>query len=182
MSERIGDWIQTYTGRQFWPLDPRPDEIDILDIAHSLSNQCRYSGHVETFYSVAEHSVHVSHIVPPEDALWGLLHDASEAYLVDLPRPLKRHSEMGYLYRGIEAQLMLNVCARYGLDIIEPPSVKHADNVLLSTEKRDLMKIPPKAWVETEPPLDMRIVPWTPLVAKERFLARYRGLTCGVSM
>jgi hypothetical protein len=176
MSERYGDWIQTYTGRQFWPLDPRPDEIFIEDIAHSLSNQCRYSGHCESFYSVAQHSVLVSWAVPQEYAMWGLLHDAAEAYLVDLPRPLKRFSEMGTLYRGIEAQLMLQVCSRFGLDIVEPECVKYADNVLLMTEKRDLMKHAPAKWVETAVPLNERIYPAEPREAKAMFLRRYYAL------
>src|SRR5271165_7548492 len=88
---RKGDWIQTYTGRVMYPLDPRPEEINIIDIAHALSNLCRFTGHVRTFYSVAEHSVRVSQHCDPKDALWGLLHDASEAYLADMSRPMKRY-------------------------------------------------------------------------------------------
>lgn len=89
MNERKGDWIQTYTGRQFWPLDPKPEEVCIEDIAHALSQQCRYAGHTIRFYSVAQHSVEIALRVPRAAALWGLLHDAAEAYLVDLPRPVK---------------------------------------------------------------------------------------------
>ena len=92
-SERIGDWIQTYTGRQFWPLDPRVDEIHIEDIAHSLSMRCCYGGHLTDFYSVAEHSVLVSLHVPQEFALWGLLHDAAEAPHRHLPPVLLRRRE-----------------------------------------------------------------------------------------
>jgi hypothetical protein len=88
---RVGDWIQTYSGRQFWPLDPRVEDVHLEDIAHALSNVCRYTGHVREFYSVAEHSVHVSWSCEPEDALWGLLHDASEAYLADMARPVKQN-------------------------------------------------------------------------------------------
>ena len=82
-------WIQTYTGRKFFPLTDEPGEIDLRDIAHSLALQCRFNGHCRQFYSVAEHSVRVSHILPDEEAAWGLLHDAAEAYVSDLPRPLK---------------------------------------------------------------------------------------------
>ena len=82
---RRGGWIQTYTGRQFWPLDPRIEDIDIHDIAHALSHQCRYSGHCLRFYSVAEHSVLLSHHVAGEHMLWALLHDAWEAYLAAIP-------------------------------------------------------------------------------------------------
>ncbi len=135
---RLGDWIQTYTGQVFYPLDPRPEEIHIADIAHSLSMQCRFSGHVREFYSVAEHSVRVSIACPPEHAEWGLLHDASEAYLIDLPRPLKRFSEMGRLYMEAESRVMSAVCERFGLSIQIPSIVERLDRVLLMTEKRDL--------------------------------------------
>lgn len=73
-----GDWMQTYTGRRFWPLDPVAGDIEIMDIAHALSNQCRYAGHTRFHYSVAQHSVQVSENVAPEHALWGLLHDAPD--------------------------------------------------------------------------------------------------------
>lgn len=69
--DRRGDWIQTFTGRRFWPLDPRPEDVCIEDIAHALSLKCRFGGHCTRFYSVAEHSVHVSNYVPAEFALWG---------------------------------------------------------------------------------------------------------------
>ena len=81
---RIGDWMQTYTGERFWPLDPRIEDIHIRDISMALGKLCRYGGHTIFFYSVAEHSVLVSEYVPEEYALWGLLHDASEAYLSDI--------------------------------------------------------------------------------------------------
>ncbi|MBF0612521.1 MAG: hypothetical protein HQL55_15470, partial [Magnetococcales bacterium] len=78
------NWIQTFTGRQFWPLAPVLEHIHVQDIAHALSLLCRFNGHCQKFYSVAEHSLHVATILPPELAGWGLLHDASEAYLADL--------------------------------------------------------------------------------------------------
>src|SRR5690242_11754504 len=87
---RRGDWMQTYTGRRFWPLDPRVDDIDIGDIAHHLSLVCRFAGACREFYSVAQHCVGVSYVCDPKDALWGLLHDAAEAYVGDMVRPLKR--------------------------------------------------------------------------------------------
>jgi hypothetical protein len=177
MSERRGDWIQTFTGVQFWPLDPRADEIRIEDIAHALAQQCRFGGHCRSFYSVAEHSVRVSRVVPPQDALWGLLHDGSEAYCVDVPRPLKRHlSEYGV----IENRLMLAICERFRLPVTMPASVKRADQVLLNTEKRDLTGPAPAPWTVAQgmptEPLQERIEPWSPFEAKARFLARFYEL------
>jgi hypothetical protein len=170
---RNGDWMLTATGRQFWPLDPRPEEIHIEDIAHALAHQCRFGGHCRFFYSVAQHSVLVSHAVPDRLSLWGLLHDAAEAYLVDLPRPIKRYSDLGYTYRVIEAQLMSAICRRFGLPIVEPSEVKRADDVLLMTEKRDVMPESQWEWRETAEPLTERIVPWNPGIAREAFLCRF---------
>ncbi len=170
--QRKGDWIQTYLGVQFFPLDPRVHEIRLLDIAHSLSNTCRFTGHCKSFYSVAQHSVLVSQIVPQEFAAWGLLHDAPEAYMADLSRPIKRHSRLGDEFRSIESFLMAAVCVRFGLIRQEPPAVKYADDIALMTEKRDLMPNSPQKWAETAEPLADRIVCWTPEWAKHQFLKR----------
>lgn len=172
--ERKGDWIQTYTGVKFYPLDPRPDEIRLKDIAHALSLQCRYAGHCLQFYSVAEHCVRVSRAIAAVDAggdvaAWGLMHDAAEAYLVDLPRPIKRYSQMGLLYREIEDGLMRAICWRFGLSQDEPGVVSHFDTVLLATEKRDLMG-PSAPWQLGVDPLPEHIEPWLPVRAEEEFL------------
>lgn len=173
---RARDWIQTFTGIIFWPLDPRPEEIRIEDIAHALSMQCRFGGHCKTFYSVAEHSVRVSRELPQPLRLWGLLHDAAEAYLIDLPRPLKRFSEMGRLYLEIEDRLMVTVCERFGLPLSQPPEVKRMDTRLLVTEKRDLMTVEPKPWEDTEEPLRDIIKPWMPWFAEDEFLRVFRAV------
>lgn len=177
---RVGDWIQTFSGKPFWPFDPRPDEIDLEDIAHALSNLCRFSGHVRTFYSVAEHSVWVSSLVDPEYAKWGLLHDATEAYLVDLPRPLKRHGLMGRLYRETEDRLMEVIAARFDLPWPMPAEVKKADSVMLATERKWLMAPCPLPWNEDEAVEPLR---WAtryqnvgPFQAREWFLDRARLL------
>lgn len=175
-SDRVGDWIQTFTGIQFWPLDPRPEEIDIRDIAHALSNQCRFAGHCNQFYSVAEHSVRVSWLLSHEYKLWGLLHDAAEAYLVDLPKPIKKWSQMGVLYSEIEDALMLAIGAKFGLTFPMPTAVKKADVVMLVTEKRDLMKMPPKPWEDTEEPDIYRVVPWQASTAERLFLELFAKL------
>src|SRR5689334_2642685 len=120
MTWERGDWMQTFTGRRFYPLSPRPGEIDPADIAHALSLLCRYGGHVDRFYSVAEHCVLMSQAVAPEDALAALLHDATEAYVVDVPRPLKRQLAG---YREIEEQVWFAIAYRFRLDYELPAAV-----------------------------------------------------------
>lgn len=138
---RLGDWIQTYTGRQFWPLDPRPEDVCIEDIAHALSLQCRFAGHCKRFYSVAEHSVRVSWVVPEEHALIGLLHDASEAYLQDFVRPLK-NTEFGRAYRLAEYRVQLAICEHFRIPVVWPTCIGEADNRMLATEMCALTRTP----------------------------------------
>src|SRR5574337_528705 len=127
----------------FYPLNPRIEDIFRRDIAHSLSNKCRYSGHTRRFYSVAEHSVRVSLYLKHVGASLlvqyaGLHHDDSEAYLVDMPTPLKRLPEFQW-FREKEDHLQAMIYRAFGLPESEPELVKTADRVLLVTEKRDLM-------------------------------------------
>jgi 5'-deoxynucleotidase YfbR-like HD superfamily hydrolase len=172
------DWIQTFTGRQFFPLQPRVNDIDIRDIAHALSNLCRYGGHSECFYSVAQHSLLVSQVLQPYGlAFYGLLHDASEAYLIDVPRPIK-HSIGMEAYRSAERRLQSMIYERFGLLSDEPEMVKTADNQLLRTEQRDLMKPAPAAWQDVRVgALDFTIEPLLPRVAEKAFLSRFYELT-----
>lgn len=168
-------WIQTYSGRRFCPTKPNPDAIVIQDIAHSLSMQCRFTGHTKKFYSVAQHSVYVSHICNEEDALWGLLHDASEAYLIDVPRPLKRS---GYFqaYLELEAKMQEAICKRFGLPLGEPPSVKKADTKMLATEARDLMGPLHRDWIQKATPLPFKVEAWDQQKAKDMFMQRFYEL------
>ncbi|MDF1603372.1 hypothetical protein [Nocardioides sp. YIM 152315] len=138
-----GDWMQTFTGRQFFPLDPRPDEIDTRDIAHALSMICRYGGHASRFYSVAEHCVLMSRAVAPEHALWALLHDATEAYVGDMVRPLKRQIPH---YQAIEHGVMVAISQRFGVVPEMPPEVKDADNRILLDERAVVLTTPPASW------------------------------------
>jgi uncharacterized protein len=170
------DWIQTYTGLKVHPLHLRPEDICIEDIAHALSMLCRFTGATQQFYSVAQHSVWVSHRCAPEDALWGLLHDASEAYLMDLPRPLKRAPEFTF-YREAESRAMLAICERFGLPWGTPLSVKEADARMLATEARDLMAPLHPEWRLMEEPYERRIYGWEPELAKSVFLGRFGQLT-----
>lgn len=174
--KRAGDWMQTYSGRQFWPLDPRPDEIFIEDIAHALSMQCRFGGHTLHFYSVAEHCVHLAGAVSPPNALWALLHDASEAYLSDIIRPIRPFLAG---YKLAEAKLMFAVCLRFGLEPEQPEEISRADNAIL-VDERAIMAHCEAEWNDL-PPEGIGIVPqcWEPAEAKRRFLAAFAVLTAG---
>jgi hypothetical protein len=177
MSERRGDWMQTYTGRQFWPLDPYPEDLSIVDIAHQLSMRVRYGGATTRFYSVAEHCVIVSRHVPPEFALEALLHDASEAYLGDMIRPLKRQPDFA-AFCAIEAVLERMIYEHYGVapTVESHAAVKIADNRILADERINLMAPPPKPWIETEPPLGVEIEGLYSSAAKAAYLARFDEL------
>lgn len=170
-------WIQTFSGQQFWPMAPKAADLRIVDIAHALSMKCRYSGHTRAFYSVAEHSVLVSRHVPPQFALWGLLHDATEAYLPDVARPIKA---LLTGFKDIEAAVMTAVCERYGLPLEEPSAVKLIDMRICLDEKAALMR--PMQQVDTSLPPDLQplgiVIPvWTQREARQAFLDRYCELT-----
>lgn len=169
----IGSAIRTYTGVLFDFVHPELSPISIDDIAHSLSLLCRFAGHCKEFYSVAEHSVRVSDICPPEHAFWGLMHDASEAYCVDIPRPLKYLPGME-VYRQHEKRAMKSICSWFNMDPVEPPSVKEADMVMLVTEQRDLLNNSiPDFQIK---PLEGIIRPWGYRTAKQVFLNRFHEL------
>jgi len=170
------DWIRTFTGKKFRPLTPDPELIDVRDIAHGLAMQGRFGGHTRVFYSVAEHSVRVSLITPAKDALWGLMHDASEAYLKDMASPIKYAPGVEF-YLEAEARLMAAVTIRFGLGTKEPESVKRADAVLLHTEARDLF--PPGShveWLDVGQAQPRRLNPLEWRGAEEWFLQRFRQL------
>ena len=179
MTARKGDWIQTYSGIQFWPMDPRVEDIDIQDIAHALGNLCRFGGHTNSFYSVAQHSVLVSGNLPTRELrLAGLLHDATEAYLVDVPSPIKRYLAG---YKEIEARLARVIGERFGVTLEPLPAEVHEQDArALWTEKRDLKSAQPARWPGEEmQPWVERIRPWSPAEAKFVFLYTFRTLTRG---
>ncbi len=176
-----GGAIQTVSGRWVDPLDPDPATIAIEDIAQALANQCRFGGHCRSFYSVAQHSVTVADLALAEGAshpaaLAALLHDAAEAYLVDLPHPLKHRSEIGPPFRRAEARLEEAIRERFGLEPPDP-DLKRIDRSLLATERRALTASE-EPWPELEgfEPLDLEIEPWPPPRAREEFLARFEQL------
>ena len=143
VSGRRGAVMQTYSGIEFWPLDPRPDEILIEDISHGLARECRYGGHTLRHYSVAEHAVIVSLLVEPEYARQALLHDCSEAYTRDLIRPIKHLPELA-AFRAVENNLEREIFAKFGVLCTDESNraVKEVDDRILVDEVRTFMRRP----------------------------------------
>lgn len=171
LRELVGEeWSQTYTGKAFSLLDPRPEDVDPIDVAASLSRQCRFNGHVRcSHYSVADHSIRVSTILPRAFRLQGLLHDAAEAYLGDIIRPLKK--VLGPVVEVVETGIARAIGERFSVDLVNlPPSIHNADNILLATEKRDIMARPPRPWRPLPEPLPGTIFPLSQAEAERVFL------------
>jgi hypothetical protein len=138
-SSREGDYIRTYTGRKFWPLSPQPEEVAIEDIAHALANSCRWTGHVKRFYSVGQHSLFCEAWVSgctPATRLQALMHDASEAYIADIAKPIKPHMPQ---YRTIEARLMEVIAQALGFPWPMGEEVHRVDAFALAVECYHLM-------------------------------------------
>lgn len=169
-----GDWMQTSTGRQFFPMDPRPDEIHIEDIAAALSKMCRFSGHSTRFYSVAEHCVLLSQAASPSVAFDALMHDASEAYLSDVIRPIKPFLAN---YREIEERLERAIAERFSLTWPLPAEVKRLDNAILADERDQAMATPPADWRLPEPPLSVTLQFWSPKEAECKFIDAFLRLS-----
>lgn len=167
--------MQTRSGRYYNFLIPRRSDILIGDIAHALSNLCRFTGHTTHFYSVAQHSVIVSEIVPPALAFAALMHDAHEAYVGDISAPLKEILDQ---YQRVEALAAQTVRSRFGVPLKMPDEVGHADLIALATERRDLMGPLCGHWecLDGIEPLPFHIVPLDPFQANGLFLDRFRAL------
>ena len=167
------DSIFTFTGRTIRPLDPDPADIDIEDIAHALANQCRWTGHVRKFYSVAEHSIYVAYELPDELQLSGLLHDATEAYLADLARPIKHAPLLGPEYLKYEAILEAAIAQRFDVKTLhQDDRIKVADDEVLRREAQQLMP-ESLASIMPKPKSDAVISCLTPKQAEHRFLVHF---------
>ena len=177
MRDDMSTYTQTFSGGIICPQDPIGDEIKIEDIAHALSQQPRFGGHLREFFSVAQHCILVSHYCARRDALWGLLHDASEAYIADICRPVKK----GLIgYKEAEDKLMAAVCQKFGLDLVMPASVKEADDLLICLESNQFLA-PLRMEIWKHWPVDLsqfdKIVPWDWRHAEDVFLDRFKELT-----
>jgi len=172
-------YIATYTGKKFYLLNPRIEDIDIIDIAHSLSMQCRWTGHCRFHYSVAQHAYYCSFLGPENEAFHRLNHDDSEAYISDMNRPLKHYTEAGKAYMEVEEPLQGLIYDSFGLSRIEPASVKIADNMMLYAEKAQIMGYEfaeSQKWLPNEDQADVKIVQWSPEFAEKMFLERFYQL------
>lgn len=167
--------ILTKSGHYFDFINPAGSRFDISDIAHGLSNVCRFGGQSKEFYSVAQHSVAASYLVPDCDRFAALMHDAAEAFIGDIPKPLK---ELLPDYKVIEKRVESAVFERFNLRNPLPPSVKHADLIMLATEQRDLMPPHDDEWalVRGISPLKTTIKPVSPAEAYRLFMARFEEL------
>jgi hypothetical protein len=176
-----GPFIQTLSGRRVNPLDAAPEDIDPVDIANALANLCRFGGHSRGFYSVAQHSVIVCDLLDEQGAtvdelMAALLHDAAEAYLGDLPHPIKHRSDLGAAFRVAEKQLEAVINERFALPEAAA-RIKPLDRALLATERRIFSTLSWE-WPELDgvAPLDLEIEPWLPDRAREEFTRRYDQL------
>lgn len=157
--------IRTFHGNYINPCEPGPETISIGDIAHALSMQPRFGGHLPMFYSVAQHCVLTCDYVTDEHKLAALLHDASEAYLIDVPRPVKERLTN---YKEIENQLMAIIAGKFDFEWPLHPYVKSADEQMLRREWECLM-LGGDVWE----PIEI----WDQPLAKAKFLDTYHRLT-----
>jgi len=176
-----GNWSNTAGGNVMFPMDPRPEDIHLDDIAQALGRICRFNGHLRRdveLYTVAQHSVIVSHACPPNLALIGLLHDAHEAFLGDVTTPVK--SLLSDAYRVAERRHQWAIATAFDVDVMllwdMPPEIKTADLAALATERRDLVEHKNRPWGAMPDPLPERIVPLRPFDAIELFLGRFNEL------
>jgi hypothetical protein len=168
-------FISTASGRRFYFAKPMPDMVNIFDVATGLGNLCRFTGQCSRFYSVAEHSVHVSRLVPPEHARAALLHDATEAYVNDLAKPFKVDLPD---YCAAEKRVWGAVAGAFGLPLVLPQCIKDADLAILKTEVAALL--PLHCLEELDLPGNAAPIAlsfWSPRWAQFHFMQRYKELT-----
>lgn len=171
-SEPQSNFLQTYLGQRFYPLEPRAEDVNMTDISHALSMQCRYAGHCIVFYSVAEHACHMYDYArrrfdDPIVSWWALHHDDSEAYVNDLIRPVKNELPE---YKVIENGVMDVICERYGAPKEMPAIVKALDNRIIEDERKNMM---PMDWgVDRLEPLGITLQCWSPKRADAEFMMR----------
>lgn len=178
---RYGDWMLTYTGKEFYPLDPRVEDLNEIDIAHALAMICRFGGHAKFHYSVAQHSAHAALCVLSETgdkklAFCALMHDATEAYLGDVVTSIKRQLPE---YKKLEKQLWQVIAKRWDLPTEMPAAIHRADMRMLMTERLDVMPASNRPWAispDDYPPYKLRISAMSPYEAEAQWLELFYAL------
>lgn len=175
----VTGWIETYTGRMVTPITPDPDTLCVTDVAHALANKCRYSGHTLSFYTVAEHSYLMAQWLATEGdteaARWALIHDAVEAYLPDVARPLKPFIQN---WKQLEGNMEEAIKVHFD----EYPNaavaglVHSIDTRILLTEADRLLPSRGRRWEIDATPLPVRLRCWNPRIAEANFLTIFRDL------
>jgi hypothetical protein len=170
-------WIETYTGKKFYPFYPNAEDIDIQDIAHSLSMQCRFNGHTRYFYSVAEHSFLIANYLENQGAshqlcLAGLLHDAAEAYLGDVVRPVK---QLVPALVEAENHLQATIYQKYGITVENLALIDLLDTRILRDEHEQVMNINNNEWAtDRYQRLGVQIVGYRSKYVEELFLSCFK--------
>lgn len=134
----MANYISTLSGKRIYLDNPHPSDFRIEDIAAGLAKECRFNGQCQGFYSVAQHSVLLSRLLPDDLALVGLLHDAPEAYLRDVSRPVKYYNGMD-TYRDLHFKFWQAIAFKFHIPAMLDERIEAADNAMLAAEKRDLM-------------------------------------------
>lgn len=184
-NERCVRPMRTYSGRQVWPLDPQQFHLSFDDVAHHLAMLCRWNGSCRSFYSVAQHSVYVARLVPSELQAAALLHDAAEAYLGDVVRPIKRQvwiGEAGTILRTVnevEAVILRELFRGLGVEWpsdLQWSAIKTADDAVMGAEARDLFDHDPAWYLHADevPKAAISIRPRGPIAAEEEFREAWR--------
>lgn len=160
--------VSTFSGKQLQLLAPASAQIDIEDIAHGLAYQCCFNGQTRYFYSVAQHSMLVAQLVPPQHRLAALLHDGAAAYLGEMVKPLR---QMMLEFQLIEKKIMAAISEKFGVSGFDAPPLLRAHAIALATERRDLFWHSPEANEPTgqSAPIPRRIEALPPEEAKYQF-------------
>lgn len=186
-ADRVGDWMITFTGKRFYPLDPRPEDVNFRDIGHALSMICRYGGHIRRFYSVAEHCALMAAYFEQRGDLpkarYALIHDAPEAYIGDMVRPLKRDmAAFTAAERGIAAAIQYAILGKPWQTTIlarNPETVAlvdAADKAIVIDERNELFRpevLAAADWYPKRAPLGVQVVGHPPHIAERDFMATF---------
>ncbi|HBX35910.1 MAG TPA: phosphohydrolase [Pseudohongiella sp.] len=166
-------WMAAASGGCVDLIEPKPEQFHLYDIAHALSNICRFNGHCRHHYSVAQHSVIVSRLVPAEQAFDALMHDAAEAYTGDLIRPIKHDPDM-VAFAVWERRIEAAIVDRFKLGNLQTDEIRYADLQALATERRQLMHEQQIRWpiLDGIEPLQIQIWPMQPAQAFQLFMSR----------